>query len=186
MMPTHLAPPFRLLIREIFFLAAGGLIFLAIPSPSRSQQQELPPVIVPAERVRPQEAPSPPPKQPTPTPTPLKESGRTPEVANTIGSQVSASQGTVTQADLRDKPLFRTTEFLEHIPGMIITTETGGIDANTMYLRGFLIDHGTDFAFFVDGMPINQDNNLHAQGYTDLQWVIPELIANVEYGKGPY
>lgn len=82
--------------------------------------------------------------------------------------------------------MFRTTSFLEQIPGFTITTETGGIDANTMYVRGFLIDHGTDWTFFVDSVPINQDSNVHAQGYTDLQWVIPELIGTIDFGKGPY
>jgi hypothetical protein len=112
--------------------------------------------------------------------------GRSAPVLNNLGTQYSASQGVISQADLRDKPFLRTTDFEERIPGLIVTTETGGIDANTHYIRGFLVDHGTDFAFFVEGVPINQDNNVHAQGYTDLQWVIPELISSMDYGKGPY
>jgi hypothetical protein len=127
--------------------------------------------------------PSPP---PTVTPPRSSVSGRTTPPTNAIGAPVSTSQGFVSQADIQNKPLFRTTEFFEQIPGLIFSNETNGIDANTMFLRGFLIDHGTDFAFFVDGVPMNLGSNPHAQGYTDLQFVIPELIATVDYGKGPY
>jgi len=117
---------------------------------------------------------------------PSTTSGRTLPVINAIGATISASQGEFTQADIRDKPLLRTTQFLEQIPGLILSNETNAIDAATMYLRGFLIDHGTDFAFFVDGIPMNLGSNPHAQGYTDLNFIIPELVSNVDFGKGPY
>jgi hypothetical protein len=117
---------------------------------------------------------------------PAFTSGRTLPIINDIGTTYSASQGVFTQADIRDKPLFRTTEFLEQIPGLIVTNETNGVDANTLFLRGFNIDHGTDFAFFFEGVPLNLGSNPHAQGYTDMQFVISELVSNVDYGKGPY
>jgi hypothetical protein len=137
--------------------------------------------------LEPREEPVPPPPPLPPTNiNPLTESGRTLPMTNAIGAPVSVSQGLVTQAQLVNQPIFRTTDFFEQIPGLIFSNETNGIDANTMFLRGFLIDHGTDFAFFVDGMPMNLDSNPHAQGYTDLQFVIPELVRDVEFGKGPY
>jgi hypothetical protein len=126
------------------------------------------------------------PEPPVPQFSPLLNSGRTQPVANTFASPVSASQGLVTQADIQNKPLFRTTEFLEQIPGLIFSNETNGVDAATMFLRGFNIDHGTDFAFFVDGVPYNLGSNPHAQGFTDLNSVIPELVSTVDFGKGPY
>ena len=112
--------------------------------------------------------------------------GRTLPVTNAIGSPVSASQGIITQADVHDRPLLRTTDIFEQIPGMIFSNETNQVDAQTMFLRGFNIDHGTDFAFFVDGVPINLGSNPHAQGYSDINFVIPELVASIDFGKGPY
>src|SRR5260370_530633 len=78
--------------------------------------------------------------------------GRTLPPTNAPGSPASASQGFITQGDLTNRPLVRSTAFLEQIPGLLISNETNGIDANTMFLRGFNLDHGTDFAFFVDGV----------------------------------
>lgn len=190
MKPTPLVPSrSRCAWRALLGLSGSALLLWLATGQARAQ--DVPVTPVPAQRPSmPAPLPEPLPPELPPLPPmsfdPLATSGRTVPVVNTIGSIVSVSQGEITQADIRDKPLFRTTDFLEQIPGFIITTETAGIDANTMYLRGFLIDHGTDFAFFIDGMPMNLDSNAHAQGYTDLQSVIPELISFIDFGKGPY
>jgi hypothetical protein len=170
---------------------AGIVILLSVPPILADDIPVLPPtrVVAPQPIAEPPpptpSVPVPPPQSPR-LPSPLDTSGRTAPVVNDVGAPVSTSQGVVTQADIQNKPLFRTTEFFEQIPGLIFSNETNGIDANTMFLRGFLIDHGTDFAFFVDGVPMNLGSNPHAQGYTDLQFVIPELISTVDFGKGPY
>jgi len=167
---------------------ACALPLLATSVAPAQPATELPAVPVAGERPRPPE-PLPEPLDPPPAPllpSPLELSGRTVPVSNAIGSAFSASQGFFTQADLHNRPLFRTTDFLEQIPGLIVTNETNGIDAATMFLRGFSIDHGTDFAFFIDGVPMNLGSNPHAQGFCDLNSVIPELISTVDFGKGPY
>src|ERR1044071_5951395 len=72
------------------------------------------------------------------------------------------------------------------LPGMIVTQHSGDGKANQLFLRGYNLDHGTDFATWVAGMPVNTPTHAHGQGYTDLNFVIPELISRVTYNKGPY
>jgi TonB dependent receptor-like, beta-barrel/TonB-dependent Receptor Plug Domain len=102
------------------------------------------------------------------------------------GTAVSASEGLVGQRELDIRPRLRTGEVLEVIPGLIITQHSGTGKSNQMFLRGFNLDHGTDFSTWVDGMPINMPSHGHGQGYTDLNFLIPELIESVEFRKGPY
>ena len=103
-----------------------------------------------------------------------------------IGESISASEGLVSQVDLEYRPLLRTGELLEVVPGLIVTQHSGTGKANQYFLRGFNLDHGTDFATFVDGMPINMVTHAHGQGYSDLNFLIPELIGTVSYSKGSY
>jgi outer membrane receptor protein involved in Fe transport len=103
-----------------------------------------------------------------------------------IGIAESASEGTVDQQEISQRPLLRPGEVMETIPGMIVTQHAGGGKANQYFLRGFNLDHGTDFATDVDGVPINLPTHAHGQGYTDLNFLIPELIQQVDYEKGPY
>ena len=103
-----------------------------------------------------------------------------------LGGAISASQGVVSQHDLALRPLLRTGEVLEAIPGMIVTQHSGTGKANQMFLRGFNLDHGTDFATVVDGMPVNMPTHGHGQGYTDANFLIPELISRIDFKKGPY
>jgi len=105
---------------------------------------------------------------------------------NPIGQSVTASQGVVGAAELDARPRMRTGEILEAVPGMIITQHSGTGKANQMFLRGFDLDHGTDFATWVDGMPVNMVTHAHGQGYTDLNFLIPELVERLEYRKGGY
>ena len=102
------------------------------------------------------------------------------------GSAISASEGIVGQEELDIRPRLRTGEVLEVVPGLIITQHSGTGKSNQMFLRGFNLDHGTDFSTSIDGMPINMPSHGHGQGYTDLNFLIPELIESVEFRKGPY
>jgi hypothetical protein len=88
--------------------------------------------------------------------------------------------------ELDARPRLRTGEILEAVPGLIITQHSGTGKSNQMFLRGFNLDHGTDFATWVDGMPVNLPTHGHGQGYTDLNFIIPELVERLEYQKGPY
>ncbi|MBM4385955.1 MAG: TonB-dependent receptor [Deltaproteobacteria bacterium] len=103
-----------------------------------------------------------------------------------VGVAESASQGTVGAEQLDLRPTLRVGEVLETVPGLIVTQHAGGGKANQYFLRGFNLDHGTDFATSVDGVPVNLRSHGHGQGWTDLNLVIPELIARVNYRKGVY
>jgi len=105
---------------------------------------------------------------------------------NLIGEADSPSEGEVGAAELDSRPFLRRGELLEAIPGMIITQHSGDGKANQYFLRGFNLDHGTDFATTVDGMPVNLPSNAHGQGYSDLNFVIPEVVQSITYQKGTY
>ncbi|SHM91893.1 Outer membrane receptor proteins, mostly Fe transport [Duganella sacchari] len=105
---------------------------------------------------------------------------------NAIGTTDAASQGTVTANLIANRPALRTGELLEFVPGMIVTQHSGDGKANQYFLRGFNLDHGTDFATWVDGVPVNMRSNAHGQGYSDLNFLIPELVQRIDYKKGSY
>jgi hypothetical protein len=102
-----------------------------------------------------------------------------------VGVAESASEGTVTQKQIATRPWLRPGEVLEIVPGLIVTQHSGDGKANQFFLRGFNLDHGTDFATYVLGVPVNLPTHAHGQGYTDVNFVIPELVATVRYRKGP-
>jgi outer membrane receptor protein involved in Fe transport len=103
-----------------------------------------------------------------------------------IGIATSAGQVTVGAEELRNRPLLRSGEILETLPGLIITQHAGGGKANQYFMRGFNLDHGTDFAIFLDGMPLNLPSHAHGEGYSDMNIVIPEFVERINAAKGPY
>ncbi|MDP9003944.1 MAG: HupE/UreJ family protein [Verrucomicrobiota bacterium] len=103
-----------------------------------------------------------------------------------IGYATTSSEGVIGAAELADRPLLRRGELLEAVPGVIITQHSGEAKANQYYLRGFNLDHGTDFALSVDDMPINMRTHAHGQGYADTNFIIPELVRGIDYSKGPF
>jgi outer membrane receptor protein involved in Fe transport len=103
-----------------------------------------------------------------------------------IGTSDAASQGVVLGSTLQDLPLLRPGEVLETVPGLVVTQHSGDGKANQYFLRGYNLDHGTDFASFLDGVPANMPTNAHGQGYSDLNYLIPELVDRIDYRKGPY
>ncbi len=105
---------------------------------------------------------------------------------NRIGSSEAASQGVVGADQLRSRALLRPAEVLEFIPGMVVTQHSGDGKANQYFLRGMNLDHGTDFATTLNGVPVNLPTHAHGQGYSDLNLLIPELVGRVDYRKGPY
>ncbi|TQV76046.1 TonB-dependent receptor [Exilibacterium tricleocarpae] len=116
----------------------------------------------------------------------LEEVTVTGRQANLIGEAISASEGRVSQDDLAVRPLLRAGEILEVVPGMVATQHSGSGKANQYFLRGFNLDHGTDFATKIDAMPVNMRSHGHGQGYTDLNFIIPELVSEITYKKGSY
>jgi hypothetical protein len=103
-----------------------------------------------------------------------------------LGLADSANQGTVTGRELELRTVYRPGEILEATPGLVVGQHSGEGKANQFYLRGFNLDHGTDLATWVDDMPVNQRSHAHGQGWTDLNFLIPELVARLDYTKGPY
>jgi outer membrane receptor protein involved in Fe transport len=103
-----------------------------------------------------------------------------------VGIAESASQGTVGAEQLEERPIFRPGEILETVPGLIVTQHSGEGKANQFFLRGFNLDHGTDFATSIDGVPVNLPSHGHGQGYSDLNFLIPELVQRIDFRKGPY
>lgn len=113
----------------------------------------------------------------------VRVSGR---VANLIGTARTASEGHVGTLELRARPLAREGELLETVPGVVVTQHSGEGKANQYFVRGFNLDHGTDFQTTVDGMPVNQPTHAHGQGYTDLNFLIPEFVRSLDYKLGVY
>jgi outer membrane receptor protein involved in Fe transport len=103
-----------------------------------------------------------------------------------IGLTESASEGWVGRDHLQYRPLLRPGELLETVPGLLVTQHSGAGKANQFFLRGFNLDHGTDFATSVDGVPVNLPTHAHGQGYTDLNFLIPELVRTVHFTKGTH
>ena len=103
-----------------------------------------------------------------------------------VGVADSASTGIVTQQQLEARTVYRPAELLEAAPGLIVSQHSGEGKANQFYLRGFNLDHGTDLRTTVDGMLVNQRSHAHGQGWSDLNFLIPELATRLSYSKGPY
>lgn len=106
--------------------------------------------------------------------------------SNPLGVADAASMGSISQQELATRTVYRTGEMLEATPGLIVSQHSGEGKANQFYLRGFNLDHGTDLRTTVDDMPVNQRSHSHGQGWTDLNFLIPELAARLDYKKGPY
>ncbi len=105
---------------------------------------------------------------------------------NLVGIATSASVGAITAEQLVARPIMRPGEVLEAVPGFITSQHSGEGKANQYYLRGFNLDHGSDFSTTIAGTPMNESSGAHAHGYSDVNLLIPELVSSVQYTKGPY
>jgi outer membrane receptor protein involved in Fe transport len=121
-----------------------------------------------------------------PTSSPLEEIVVTAQRIGLIGESRAASEGVVLAIQLEGRPVLRPGEVLEVVPGLIVTQHSGDGKANQYFLRGFNLDHGTDFATRVDGIPVNMPTHAHGQGYADINFLIPEMVDKVRYRKGTY
>jgi len=107
-------------------------------------------------------------------------------ITNLIGTASSAAEGFVGHSELENRPILRPGELLETVPGVVISQHSGEGKANQYYLRGFNLDHGTDIAISIQGIPANMRTHAHGQGYSDINWLIPEVVNFVNYRKGTY
>ena len=105
---------------------------------------------------------------------------------NLLGVATTASQGKVTEKEIDLRPIYRIGQLYETVPGLVVTIHSGEGKANQYLLRGFNLDHGTDFASSVDDMPINRPTNAHGQGYSDQNFIMPQILSGIDYTKGPY
>src|ERR1700760_3227062 len=107
-------------------------------------------------------------------------------VGTGVSNMDAASVGDVSHDEIASQPLLRPGAVLENVPGLIVTQHSGEGKANQYFLRAFNLDHGTDLATEVDDMPVNMPTHAHGQGYSDLNFLIPELIGDLHFKKGPY
>ena len=105
---------------------------------------------------------------------------------NLLGRAPTASIGQADSAEIAARPYLRRSEILETVPGLVTTQHAGGGKATQYFLRGFNLDHGTDFAVSIEGMPVNMRTHAHGQGYADLNFLIPEFVERLDYVKGTY
>jgi hypothetical protein len=126
------------------------------------------------------------PNAPVPTPISAGVTSGSPATGPAYMQPTAASATTISGAEVNAQPFSRPGEALEVVPGLIVTQHSGEGKANQYFLRGFNLDHGTDLAIKIDGMPVNMPTHGHGQGYADLNFMIPELIQSVNVRKGPY
>ena len=170
--------------------AAAGTTPPSVPTSAQSGATSLPTITVSAER-KPAEKPRPAaangtaraPRAPPPTPY---ETGAPNVASGPAVTRGMASSMTVSGADLNERPVTRSGEILEAAPGLAVVMHADAGKANQYYLRGWNLDHGTDLATFWDDIPINLPTHAHGQGYTDLNWLIPETVSGLDIRKGQY
>jgi hypothetical protein len=187
MKPTRFRPALRDILRALICTLC---LILVAQSPAQ-ETPLLPPVRVIGQRPE----PTPPPPEPAPTPAPesapvppafsIQESRSAP-VSNAIGSSPSASEGSINQLDIANQPYNRAANVLEFIPGLVTQDAYGTVNGTIYLLRGFFIDHGTDFSVWIDDVPYNQVNHVHLHGFLDVNSLIPELVQTIDFKKGVY
>jgi hypothetical protein len=119
-------------------------------------------------------------------PTPLSEVVVTASRVDLLGKALAASSGVITREELTLRPAYRVGQLLESVPGLVVTAHSGEGKANQYLARGFNLDHGTDIANFIDDIPINRSTNAHGQGYSDINFIIPDTLEGIAFTKGPY
>jgi outer membrane receptor protein involved in Fe transport len=103
-----------------------------------------------------------------------------------IKSDQNKQNATIGKLDMQLRTVSSSQDLLRLVPGLFIAQHAGGGKAEQIFMRGFDIDHGTDFAIYADGIPVNMPSHAHGQGYADLHFLIPETVRELEVNKGPY
>jgi len=110
-----------------------------------------------------------------------------PEVVVLTKRPISAASSLeVRDRDFSLRPIGSVQDILRVTPGLVMVQHSGGGKANQYFLRGFDADHGTDIALSIDGVPINMVAHAHGQGFSDTNFIIPEVVERVEISKGLY
>src|SRR5215467_14200027 len=187
------------MIRQPIAASIVAILFCFHGEPALSQETERPPPQPsqetppsPSEPAQPITPPSEPSSQIPPSSEPSQSSpgaSSKPVEVYTFGEQPvsTATERTIRQRDFELRPTTTPADILtSSVPGLYTVQHQGGGKADQYFLRGFDADHGTDFAIYVDGIPVNIVNNAHGQGYADLHWLIPETVDHIEATNGPY
>jgi len=175
-----LAPPADAQI--VAAVAPGQLPPVTVTSPETARQQRIKPPRRQARSARNAAT-----DQANPAVTPAANGGTSGAASGSANLQpTAASEIRFTGQEFNARPASRVGELLEIVPGLIVTQHSGEGKANQYFLRGFNLDHGTDLAITVDGMPVNMPTHGHGQGYADINFLIPELVQSVNVRKGPY
>ncbi|MEP6838348.1 MAG: TonB-dependent receptor plug domain-containing protein, partial [Bradyrhizobium sp.] len=161
----------------------GQLPPVTVTSPEKSPPKRIKPTARPARSARGTAA-----VQPSPPAAPFANGATGGSATSGPGNlqPAAASEQVISGQDFNSRPASRVGEVLEAVPGLIVTQHSGEGKANQYFLRGFNLDHGTDLAISVDGMPVNMPTHGHGQGYADINFLIPELVQSVNVRKGPY
>jgi outer membrane receptor protein involved in Fe transport len=162
-------------------LAGAAALVLASAATAQTQTQPAAPAPVPAKPAAPKATAKP--AQPASVSEVIVTAA---SHLNLMGVATTASQGSITQEELQLRPVYRVGQLLETTPGLVVTVHSGEGKAQQYLLRGFNLDHGTDIANFVDDMPVNRSTNTHGQGYSDSNFMMPEVFNGLDYTKGPY
>ena len=188
-----------------------ALLLVPLRASAQPQPQPLPPVepasvsggasgaapgALPSELTAPEPELVPPSPPVAPPPAPTSGAAASPPAqppqtvfetrVETAAPTSAASAETIRDRDLELRFYPTPEDILRVVPGLVIAQHQGGGKADQYFLRGFDADHGTDVAFYLDGVPINLPSNGHGQGFADLHFLIPETIDRVEVTKGPY
>ncbi len=172
--------------------AARGFVFVPAKQngkPIKSSVQFTYEFHMPPDAPPPTPVPPTPPVEPTPPPPPPDATQTGADQSTLVLAQrpiSAASSMTVRDRDFRLRPISSVADILRVTPGLLVVQHAGGGKANQYFLRGFDADHGTDIAFSIDGIPINMVSHGHGQGYTDTNFIVPEVVDRVEITKGPY
>jgi hypothetical protein len=108
------------------------------------------------------------------------------EITITGSKDLRQAMNTIDHLDMQLRPVNSAQDLLRLVPGLFIAQHQGGGKAEQIFLRGFDADHGTDFAVLWDGIQVNMPSHAHGQGYSDLHFVMPETIEQLNVYKGTY
>jgi len=107
-------------------------------------------------------------------------------VVHREADSLSATAVTVGRREIDTMPKRGAEDLLRHIPGMHIVQHGGQGKGYQFYLRGFDAVHGADIETMLGDVPLNEVSNVHAHGYLDLAFIIPEAVDSVDATKGSY
>ncbi len=108
-------------------------------------------------------------------------------ITSTPAARSEPSSGThVSASTIELTPASTPWELLRQTAGMEVHQAGQGPGfASDASVRGFSSDHSTDLALWIDGVPVNEPVNGHAEGYNDWSLIFPQIVQDIDVIKGP-